>query len=119
MSDTAALLKQRFPEFASVDDDLIEIVMAEAGRWVDETWIEIDRDPATLHLAAHMLASQGVLGQGVSAVLGTPVSRKLGDAENRYASASASTDPGSLSRTAYGQYYLRLVRGNHPAVAVV
>ena len=119
MSDMAELLKQRFPEFATVSDDLIEIVMGEAGRWVDETWIEIDRDPAMLHLAAHMLASQGVLGGGVSPVLGSPVSRKLGDASVSYANRATALSPGELSGTAYGQHYLRLVRANHPAVAVV
>lgn len=119
MSDTAELLKQRFPEFATVDDGLIEIVMAEAGRWVDESWLEIDRDPALLHLTAHLLASQGAIGQGMSPVSGAPVSRKLGDATNTYANRAGALSPGDLAGTAYGQHYMRLLRANHPAVAVV
>lgn len=123
---TAADLKVRFPEFTAVSDTLLDLILAEAQAQVGETWYERDRNPATLYLAAHMLALEGEPGRsagGTSGGVSGPVKRrKVGDVETEFAgfgvsSGGASTDAG-YEMTAYGRQFLRLLRLNFPAVAV-
>lgn len=124
---TAADLKARFSEFTTVSDTLVNLILAEAQAQVGETWLERDRKPATLYLAAHLLTMEGEPGRtatGQSGAATGPVRRrKVGDVEmefatpgatGRYAQASIGLDG-----TAYGQQFLRLQRLNFPAVAVV
>jgi hypothetical protein len=119
---TASDLKQRFPEFIAVSDTLVALILAEASAQVGETWYERDRKPATLYLAAHMLAMEGEPGRtagGTSGGTSGPVRRrKVGDVETEFAgfSASSASEYGS---TAYGLRFLDLLRRNFPAVAVV
>jgi hypothetical protein len=121
---TAANLKARYPEFAAVADALVTLVIAEAAAHVDVTWREVDRDPATIAMAAHLLALEGEPmrsnGQVVAAGAGLPQKVKVGDTQVDFADTSqargASTD---LNRTTYGATFLRLRNRNFPAVAVV
>ena len=96
---------------------------------VGPTWLERDRTPGVLHLAAHLLA---VSGHGVASVGGagagpsdtTIKRRKVGDVEVEYGTAThpASTGTGVLAgyySTAYGRRYVELMRKNFPAIAVV
>lgn len=124
---TSTDLKARFPEFSSVSDTLLDLILAEAQERVGETWLERDRKPATLYLAAHMLALEGEPGRsagGTSGGVSGPVKRrKVGDVETEFAgfevsSGGASTDAG-YEVTAYGRQFLHLLRLNFPAVAVV
>lgn len=118
---TAAEFKARFPEFASVADATVDAHIAEATRWVDESWIEEDYQPAVRFLAAHQMASEGQLvagGPAVGAVRGPLKSARLGDASESYGdriSGLSGTDA-ELATTAYGVAFLRLRRANHPAV---
>ena len=86
---TAADLKARFPEFTDVSDTLVNLILAEASAQVGETWIERDRKPATLYLAAHMLAMEGEPGRSAGGTGGGtsgPVRRrKVGDVETEFA----------------------------------
>jgi len=125
---TASDLKQRFPEFTAVSDTLVNLILAEASAQVGETWLERDRKPATLYLAAHMLASEGrdAAAAGVvggDAVTGPLKRRKVGDVEAEFAGVSSSSGDGSsaseYASTAYGLRYLELMRRNFPAVAIV
>lgn len=123
---TATDLKARFPEFASVADPTLDLILAEAIGQVGETWIERDRRPAQLYLAAHMLAmegeparSSGATGGGVT---GPMKSRTVGDVRTEFAGFSgaggATTDAG-YETTAYGKQFLRLLRLNFPPIAVI
>lgn len=121
----AADLKARFPEFTPVSNTLIDLILAEATAQVGETWLERDRKPATLYLAAHLLAMEGEpersqTGQGNAAT--GPVRRsKVGDVETEFAGSEAGAGDGasSYSSTGYGRRFLDLMRRNFPAVAVV
>jgi hypothetical protein len=121
---TTTTIKARFPAFASVDDDLIDLMIPEAARWVDASWVEADRAVAIQLLVAHMLAVEGAKDGGATAISGPLVSRKLGDAERVYASGSRGAvdemmSANGLAQTAYGRQFLALRQGNFPAVAVV
>lgn len=124
---TSADLKARFSEFAAVPDTLVNLILAEAQAQVGETWLERDRKPATLYLAAHLLAMEGEPGRSAGGtsggVTGPMKRRKVGDVETEFAGfgvsgGGAATDAG-YEMTAYGGQFLRLLRLNFPAVAVV
>lgn len=124
---TSTDLKARFPEFSSVSNTLLDLILAEASAQVGETWLERDRKPATLYLAAHMLAQEGEPGRSAGGTGGGtsgPVKRrKVGDVETEFAGFSASSGAGGRASeygsTAYGLRFLDLLRKNFPAVAVV
>lgn len=120
----AVALKARFPEFVSVPDNLVGLILAEAIGQVGESWIERDRAPATLYLAAHMLAMEGEPARSKGATGGAtsgPVKRrKVGDVETEFAGVSGgATGATGYQASAYGVRYLDLLRKNFPAVAVV
>lgn len=109
---TAAQLKARHPAFSELADPYIDAVIADANRFVDETWCEPDYQPAIMFLAAHMLVCEGALGGDVDTP-GPVVSDKLGDAAVTYANAvDSSKSVSDYSSTAYGRRYLELLRVN-------
>lgn len=122
----ATELKARFPEFTAVSDTLVDLILAEAQAQVGETWYERDRKPATLYLAAHMLAMEGEPSRSAGGTGGGtsgPVRRrKVGDVETEFAGFGSSSGGGSSASdyglTAYGRLYFDLLRKNFPAVAV-
>ncbi|AGC35706.1 virion structural protein [Rhizobium phage RHEph06] len=121
---TPAEFKIRFPQFASVDDATVQMILDEAVAEVGETWIEAYRTPGVLYLAAHLLASQGLgysAGGGGAAVTGAVKRRKVGDVETEFAGVAggSSGDLSGYGTTVFGQQFLRLQRKNFPAVAVV
>jgi len=125
--------KARYPEFAQVSDELVNLVLTEAAGFVAETWREADRAPAIMALAAHMLAIEGEPQRstggsgGASTVSGPVQSAKVGDVSvtfkgwNVGAGGGGSSGPISDSyvQTAYGQRFLTYLRRNFPAVVVV
>lgn len=118
--------KARFPEFAPVSATTIAMVLAEAVGQVGDSWIERDRKPAQLYLAAHLLAVEGEPARTTTgAGMGTagPVKRrKVGDVEVEFAGNGGGSSGGAASGymlTSYGQRYLHLLRMNFPPVAVV
>ena len=56
---TALQLKARYPEFSEVSDTRVDIFIAEALRFVDDSWREVDQTPAILALSCHNMASEG------------------------------------------------------------
>lgn len=126
---TAADLKARFPEFAAVSDTLINLILEEASARVGDTWLERDRKPATLYLAAHLLKSQGEPDRtnnvnGEMLPSGPVQVRQVGDVRVEFGSSGGGANvvysgSADFERTAYGREYLRLLRMNFPAVAVV
>ena len=112
-------LRTRFPAFATVADDLLTLVLDEAIGAVGPEWLEKDRATAQLYYAAHILASQGAIDGGMSAVTG-PVKRdRVGDAETEFAGVGGLYGGDGFGTTAYGMAYLRLLRMNFPGIAVV
>ncbi|WP_406858498.1 DUF4054 domain-containing protein [Alsobacter sp. KACC 23698] len=122
---TAADLQERYPEFASVNFDRIALVLDEAAAEVGDTWIEADRRPATLALAAHLLAAEGALSenQTVGASLpGEVVGIRVGDVQTTFAKPGATSSGVSaedFGSTVYGRRFLMLRRRSFPAVLAV
>lgn len=124
---TSSDFKARFPEFCKVSNALVSMILGEAAGQVGETWLERDRKPATLYLAAHLLAMEGEPGRSAGGtgggITGPMKRRKVGDVETEFAGfgrtdANGRTDAG-YELTAYGRQFLRLLRLNFPAIAVV
>jgi hypothetical protein len=139
---TVADLEKRYPEFVAYDDTIEQTVLDEAIAEITAgCWIENNRTPATLALAAHWLATTpgaapdqtgGTGGGGDSGgvALGTIKSRTVGDVRVEYetgATSSSATNftggggalDADFGSTPYGLTYLQLLRRNFPAVAVV
>ena len=60
----AAALKLQFRVFAAVDDVTVEYWLTDARLIVVDTWVENDRGPAEMLLAAHNLALYGAGSSG-------------------------------------------------------
>lgn len=117
MAITNADVIARFPEFTDTDTDLIDLAIAEAGRNVDDTWIEDDRDNALKFLTAHILAIGGHGGSGLSGARGVVTSERLGDAATTY--ADTSDDASGYLSTSYGREFARLRQLSHPPIMTV
>lgn len=125
-SPTAAQLKQRFPEFASLTDEQIQPVLEEAAAEVPEAWRDVDRTAGVLYLTGHLLASFGAgsssSGGGGVAVTGAIKSRKVGDVSVEFFGQGALSSGSVFSQyqaTAYGRQYLFYIRRNTPPIAWV
>jgi hypothetical protein len=118
MAATAAGLKARYPEFATVADATVTFAIEDASRFVDHTWFETDRDRAIYALAAHILAIGGALGSAIGNATGPIKSYKLGDAAETYGSWDGNMSTSGLSTTSYGSRFLMIARANVPAVVV-
>lgn len=104
---TAAQIKARYPAFADVDDALIDAVIVDASRNVDETWCEADYQPAIMALTAHMLVEEGATGRDVE-FAGAITSSKLGDAQDSYSGLTPSQMSGEFNSTSYGRKFMQL-----------
>lgn len=128
VAPTPATFKARYPEFASVSDALVQLVLNDAIDQVGDTWFERDRARGQMLLAAHMLSMEGEpgrsrTGNGVG-ITGPVKRRKVGDVETEFAGAGSSAGGGSGSTSwyamsGYGQQYLLLLRQNFPPIAAV
>lgn len=115
---TAAELKARYPAFVDVDDTLIDSVIVDAERNVDESWIEADYQPAVMALAAHLLVEEGATGRDVE-FAGAITSSKLGDAQDTYSGLTAAQAAGEYSSTTYGRKFMQLRSLNCQGVALL
>lgn len=115
---TAGELQTRYPAFVDVDPDLIDDTIADAARFVDESWFEEDYQPAIMALAAHMLVEDGATGRDVQ-YAGVITSSKLGDAQDTYSGLSGSEMMGEYSSTSYGRKYMRIRAANHAGVILL
>lgn len=128
---TPADLKARYPEFTQVPDPTITLIIEEVSPMVDDGWEASDRKPGVLALAAHVLSREGYparagAGGGTFDPTARPVlSRKVGDVSVTFGRTDGGSDEGGGSNgynfksTVYGQTFLRLLRLNAPAVALV
>lgn len=127
---TLSQFRTKFPTFAGVADATINMAIQEASASVDQSWFEVDYQPAILYLAAHILTIDGVLMDGLQlgavggvVAAGLVEEAKVGDAHVKLSgSASGSGGGGSasgLASTPYGSRYRDLLRRNQPAVALV
>lgn len=111
-------LKTRYSLFCEVDDDLIDSVIAEASRNVDESWSELDYQPAILALAAHMLVEEGATGRSVE-FAGAITSSKLGDGQDTYSGLTAAQSAGEYSSTSFGRKFMQLRAQNCQGVVLL
>lgn len=127
---TPAEFKARYPEFTGVTDALVSAIIAEVSPMVDDGWVAHDQKPAVMALAAHTLSREGYPdrldpnGDGFDGSMGPILSRKVGDVSVTWGRADGGAAASSGSRynyqsTVYGQTFLRLMRLNVPAVALV
>jgi hypothetical protein len=122
---TAATIKVRFPEFAAVDDDVITSLISEAGRYVDETWIEGDYTLAVSLWVAHQLSCEGHGTSAASklAAVGTFQRIKSGDLEVSTGANSSGGNGGGVDsqyqRTNYGQRWLEMRARSFPTPTVL
>lgn len=113
---TATDLRIRFPAFAAVSDEVINYWLTDARVIVTETWIEGDRAPGEMELAAHNMASNGY-GTSGGAVAGLAA---MGVTDFRSGAMSASFDAetvravnaGGFGSTRYGVLFLTRLRRN-------
>jgi len=127
---TAATFKLRYPAFTSLDNALIDLVLAEASGAVNEDWAMADQQAGILAYAAHLLMLDGCGGIAVEAggsnidVAGPVSAVEVGDVKTTFSTQSrvrytlTSASEGSLPDTVYGRHYLDLRRRNVAAVAV-
>lgn len=115
---TASDLKARYPAFAEVSSPLIELVIADAARNVDQSWIEGDYQPAIMALSAHMLIEEGATGRSTEAA-GAITSSKLGDAQDSYAGLTSAQSAGEYSSTSYGRKFMQLRAQNCQGVQLL
>jgi len=125
---TVDQFRVKFPTFSGVGNPTIQAAIDEASASVDQSWIEADSQPAILYLAAHIMAADGVLFDGLGAAggmiaAGQVSEAKVGDAMVKLGGASGGTGGGSsasgYASTPYGKRYLELLRRNQPAIALV
>jgi hypothetical protein len=105
----------RFPELeAGTDTDVLDLIIAEAARTVDETWLEQDYQDAIMYLAAHWLRSGGASATQSG---GAIKSETFGPISRTYESLATSTS--ALGATQYGRRFMELRRSNFPAIVVI
>jgi len=108
---TASELKTRHPAFIDSDSDYVDAVIADANRFVDDSWFIDDYQPAIMFLAAHMLICEGALNGSVKGVI---TSEAMGDASASYDNSQPSVS--DYHSTSYGRRFVALLRVNQPGV---
>jgi len=103
MTVTPASIKQRFPEFESLDNSYIQLFIDSALLNANCDYFQNGKDHAASYLTAHLLKISQSNG---SASFVTK--EKVGQLERSYSSPPSMKS--ELSSTAYGQEYLRFLR---------
>ncbi|MGV3481503.1 MAG: DUF4054 domain-containing protein [Sphingobium sp.] len=119
---SAEELKERYPAFASVTEDIIEHWLADAQSTVTTGWIEADYAPAIMALAAHRMARNGTGPADACAAGGMAgvTSFRSGAFSASFAEAAVSAAvKGGYASTPYGQDFAVYLRRNRagPRVA--
>ena len=111
---TPAELQARYPAFAAVADETIQVWLTDAEAWVDTTWLIDDYQPAIMALAAHNMALLGIGTATGAAAIPAGVTRfKSGQMDVTVSDSLASaTGRGDYGSTPYGREYKRLLRRN-------
>lgn len=111
---TVDQFRERFPEFADVSEDAIDLALVDANRQVDETWLEDDYQTAIMELAAHLAS----VNQAGSDSFGQDDLRSItiGPLSISYGGKLSAAD---LTTSVYGQKFAALRRKNIPAIRVI
>lgn len=119
---TPADLKARYAAFAGVADDTIAYWLADAQRFVDQSWIEGDYQPALIAYAAHRMTEESVAGLssgGASIPAGVTSFRSASVSVNFSEAAATQQAEGGLKATRYGREYAELLARNKAGPRVV
>jgi len=133
---TVSIFKIRYPEFEVVNNELVELVLAESILAVGECWLEKDRAKAQMLLSAHTLAMEGEPARSnalqTGGVVNSPsagqmielqdrdVKVKLSDKQAQIAENSGLGEQGKrFMQTTYGGEYYQLLRRNSSSMIVV
>lgn len=111
-SPTPEDLQARYPAFAAVAEETIQLWLTDAERFVNDTWIETDYQPALMSHAAHSMALLGIGTASAAAAIPAGVTRfKSGQVDVSISDGAANQSAkGGYSSTVYGREFLRLSR---------
>lgn len=117
---TATSIKTRFPEFADVDDAVIEFAIEEARLEVTSNWTT-GYNLAIMYLTAHYVASSiAASASGGTGDSGEIASESIGRLSITYAKPqNANAVHSDTSTTSYGQRYDELMQRNFGGPVVV
>jgi Protein of unknown function (DUF4054) len=101
---TAIDFKQRFPEFASLSDTVVEFALEEASLFM-MNWQGVGANLAKMYLAAHVTAVSRVVADTDGRDI---ISETIGRLSTTYRAAGAGFSFGDLETTAYGKRYLQI-----------
>ena len=115
---TPAILKQRKPQFAAVDDETVQAYVDLAARFVDASWPDPDYLNAWTAAACHLLTLDGLGTDAASQSYATGASeyQSIKSGELTLTRFKAAGGDGSLwswwQSTPCGRYYIMLLRLN-------
>lgn len=105
MSISAASIKQRYPEFSSLSDSYISLVIVDAALEVNsDEWLE-KTDKGVQLMTAHLLALSQRASSGASGPL---ISERVGDLERQYGTINVNQLDGSFAQTKYGLEFVNV-----------
>ncbi len=111
MTVTAATIKERFPEFATVISGDVESLIAESKRQMNESAWGSKFDDGVSWLTAHLLLN---LPSGSTAAPGSVTTKKVSKLSLSFRAGAALTDD-ALGSTAFGKSYLGLRKLTFPS----
>lgn len=103
-----AVFKTRFPEFSSIDDTIIQMLLDEAYIFIKDNQYQ---DTLILYFTAHNLVVQQSQASGNNSSITTVASESVGSVSTSY--ATPQSDNSSIAfynSTSYGQKYLEYKR---------
>ncbi len=121
MAITFTNFKESFPEFQDLEESLFNARLADAQRMVNADVLGTKADLALKYLVAHLLTTfpeEGAEASGAQAVKRATV----GGVSVEYATDAGTTtegDTNDFSSTAYGRFYLKVIRSLGKTVTVL
>lgn len=109
MAVTVATFKIRFPEFASIEDEVIQMFIDDSSLFVNENIWDTKYDLGVSYRAAHELAIYNNTSAGNSEASGPITGQSVDGVSISFGSSNKITDETMyLSSTIYGQKYLAM-----------
>lgn len=118
---TVSSIKMRFPEFADVDDAVVEFAIEEARLEVGSNWTS-GYNVAIVYLTAHYVASSVASSMsGGTGDAGPIASESIGRLSISYANQSGNTTAthGDVTTSSYGRRYDELLQRNFGGPVVI
>lgn len=121
---TADQFATRFPIFEDADSELVDLLIAEAAGFVDQSWQEADYQPAIMYLTAHLLATDSSqegddVGAGGDGIIASESFGGMSVSYVRANAGNASAFNSEYATTSYGRRYLKLLKLNKPGVVSI